>query len=174
MKYDEIRTAYDKSLNHIIDLQEKISEALVDDSFKTEDFKSLKDELSAETAKRDTLFEQLHVTNKKQNGEGNDDGNDDGNVSENKCAPQDVLDAFNKMSKKLDVLDAFNKMSKNLSNKVDDVYNKLSEAINNINGKSDKAETKDYDKVEHEEPKKAVTSDSVKHLFDELEKTFNE
>lgn len=157
MKYDEIRTAYDKSLNHIIDLQEKISEALVDDSFKTEDFKSLKDELSAEKAKRDTLFEQLHVTNKKQNGEGNDD--DD--VSENKCAPQDVLDAFNKMSK-------------NLSDKIDDVYNKLSEAINNINSKSDKAETKDHDKVEHEESKQVVTSDSVKNLFDELEKTFNE
>lgn len=157
MKYDEIRTAYDKSLNHIIDLQEKISEALVDDSFKTEDFKSLKDELSAETVKRDTLFEQLHVTNKKQNGEGNDDDN----VSENKCAPQDVLDAFNKTSK-------------NLSDKIDDVYNKLSEAINNINGKSDKAETKDHDKVEHEEPKQAVTSDSLKNLFDELEKTFNE
>lgn len=161
MKYDEIRTAYDKSLNHIIDLQEKISEALVDDSFKTEDFKSLKDELSAETVKRDTLFEQLHVTNKKQNGEGNDDGNDDDNVSENKCAPQDVLDAFNKTSK-------------NLLDKIDDVYNKLSEAINNINGKSDKAETKDHDKVEHEEPKQAVTSDSLKNLFDELEKTFNE
>lgn len=161
MKYDEIRTAYDKSLNHIIDLQEKISEALVDDSFKTEDFKSLKDELSAEKAKRDTLFEQLHVTNKKQNGEGNDDGNDDDAVSENKCASQDVLDVFNKMSK-------------NLSDKIDDVYNKLSEAINNINGKSDKAETKDYDKVEHEESKQAVTSDSVKNLFDELEKTFNE
>ena len=161
MKYDEIRTAYDKSLNHIIDLQEKISEALVDDSFKTEDVKSLKDELSAETAKRDTLFEQLHVTNKKKNGDGDDDGNDDGNVSENKCAPQDVLDAFNKMNK-------------NLSNKVDDVYSKLSEAINNINGKSDKAETKDHDKVEHEESKQAVTSDSVKNLFDELEKTFNE
>ena len=140
MKYDEIRTAYDKSLNHIIDLQEKISEALVDDSFKTEDFKSLKDELSAETAKRDTLFEQLHVTSKKTNGDGDDDGNDDGNVSAKKCAPQDVLDAVNKMNK-------------NLSNKVDDVYNKLSEAINNINSKSDKAETKDHDKVEHEEPK---------------------
>ena len=65
-------------------------------------------------------------------------------------------------------------MNKNLSNKVDDIYNKLSEAINNINGKSDKAETKEHDKVEHEEPKKAVTSDSVKNLFDELEKTFNE
>lgn len=159
MKYDEIRAAYDKSLNHIIDLQEKISEALVDDSFKTEDFKSLKDDLSAETAKRDTLFEQLHVTNKKKNSD--DDGNDDSNVSENKCAPQDILDAFNKMDK-------------SLSNKVDDIYNKLSEAINNINGKSNKAETKDHDKVEHEEPKKAVTSDSVKNLFDELEKTFNE
>lgn len=159
MKYDEIRTAYDKSLNHIIDLQEKISEALVDDSFKTEDFKSLKDELSAETAKRDTLFEQLHVTNKKKNGD--DDDNDDGNVSENKCAPQDILDAFNKMNE-------------GLSNKIDDIYNKLSEAINNINGKSDKTETKDHDKVEHEEPKKAVTSDSVKNLFNELEKTFNE
>ena len=161
MKYDEIRTAYDKSLNHIIDLQEKISEALVDDSFKTEDFKSLKDELSAERTKRDTLFAHLHVTNKKENGDGDDDGNDDDNVSGKKCAPQDILDAVNKMNK-------------NLSNKVDDVYNKLSEAINNINGKSDKAETKDYDKVEHEEPKKAVTSDSVKNLFDELEKTFNE
>ena len=161
MKYDEIRTAYDKSLNHIIDLQEKISEALVDDSFKTEDFKSLKDELSAETAKRDTLFEQLHVTNKKKNSDGDDDGNDDGNVSENKCTPQDVLDAFNKMNK-------------NLSNKIDDVYNKLSETIKNINGKSDKAETKAQDKVGHEALKKAVTSDSVKNLFDELEKTFNE
>ncbi len=159
MKYDEIRTAYDKSLNHIIDLQEKITEALVDDSFKTEDFKSLKDELSAETAKRDTLFEQLHVTNKKKNGDGDDD--DDDNVSENKCTPQDILDAFNKMNT-------------NLSNKIYDVYNKLSEATNNINGKSDKAEIKDHDKVEHEEPKKAVTSDSVKNLFDELEKTFNE
>ena len=157
MKYDEIRTAYDKSLNHIIDLQEKISEALVDDSFKTEDFKSLKDKLSEEKTNRNTLFEQLHVTNKNDD----DNDNDEGNNSEDKCTPQDILDAVNKMNK-------------NLLNKTDDVYNKLSEAINNTNRKSDTVETKDEDKVEHEESQKAETSDSVKNLFDELEKTFNE
>ena len=160
MKYDEIRTAYDKSLNHIIDLQEKISEALVDDSFKTEDFKSLKDKLSEEKTNRNTLFEQLHVTNKKKNGGDDDNSNDDNNL-EDKCTLQDVLDAVNKMNT-------------NLLNKTDDVYNKLSDAINNTDRKSDKVETKDEDKVEHEESQKAETSDSVKNLFDELEKTFNE
>lgn len=161
MKDDKVRTEYDKSLNHIIDLQEKINEALVDDSFKTEDFKALKDELSKEKTNRNTLFEELHVTDENKD----DDGNDDGNDSEDKCKPQDALVALNK---------AINKMDKNLADKIDDVCNKLGEAINNLNSKSDKAETKDEDKSEHEEPKKATTSDSVKNLFDELEKTFNE
>lgn len=177
MENDDIRTKYDKSVNHIIDLQEKVSEDLVDDSIKAEDFKKLKDELSAEKANRDKLFEQLHVADKAKDDENGDDGDDNEDGSDDKCKPKDILDAVDKMCD-------------SLSNKIDDVYNKLDKAIDNIGGKSDKSEVKTEAKAKDEdkkaEPKEdkaedkaednrqVKTTDSIKNLFKELEDSFNE
>lgn len=170
MTKKELNAMYEKSVKHVSDLQDKIIDALSDDSFKVDKFKELKDELDTEKVRNGGLLEQLNLKDEAKKSTKKDDEDqpdEDKPDTDDKCKKDDtskVLDAIQNLSNQ--VADGF----KSLSNQ--STEDKVKVSTKDTEKDSEKKEQTKVKDEAGKQTKPKVNDKEVQQRFAELESIF--